>query len=50
MTQTEWQTVFEALRNAELQIEHLHDMFQETATGNRAIARLRAAIKIMEAN
>ena len=36
--------LLEALRNAVLQIEYLHEKFQETGSGNTIIARSRAAI------
>ena len=34
-----------ALREARLQIEHLHDRFQETRSGNETLARIDAALK-----
>jgi hypothetical protein len=36
--------LLEALSEAVLQIEYLHEKFQETGTGNAAIAKARAAI------
>lgn len=35
----------EALINAQLQIEYLHDKFKETGTGNAVIAQIEAALK-----
>ena len=36
--------MYEALREAVLQIEYLHDKFQETGTGNAVLAKLKAAL------
>ena len=50
MNETEHRSVLEALRDAISQIEHLHRMFRNTEPGEAAIAKLKAAIQIMEAN
>ena len=34
----------EALRDASLQIEYLHEKFQETGTGNAVLAKLRTLL------
>ena len=35
----------EALREAKLQIEYLHGKFQETGSGNSALARIDSALE-----
>lgn len=35
----------EALKEAKLQIEYLHDKFNETGSGNSALAKIDAALK-----
>jgi hypothetical protein len=36
--------MYEALKEARLQIEYLHEMFQETGTGNAVLARISAVL------
>lgn len=38
-----------ALKEAELKIEHLHELFTETGTGNAILARINAAIAAAQA-
>jgi len=48
MTPLEHETVLNAIRDANLQIQYLHDRFQATGYGETVLSRLRAAIEIME--
>lgn len=48
MTPLEHETILNALRDAHLQIQYLHDRFKATGSGETVLSRLRAAIKIME--
>ncbi len=41
--------MLEALKDAALQIEYLHDKFQETGSGNSVLSGIRAAIAAAEA-
>lgn len=42
------QEVVKAARDAKLQIEYLHEKFQETGTGNAVLAKLNAALAAAE--
>lgn len=39
----------EALKEAQLQIEHFHEIFKPTASGQGTLARIRAALALAEA-
>lgn len=40
--------MYEALQEARLQIQYLHEKFQETGTGNAALAKIDAALSKAE--
>lgn len=48
MTPLEHETILNTLHDAQLQIQYLHEKFQPTGSGETVLARLRAAINIME--
>jgi len=40
--------MLEALKDAKLQIQYLHDKFKETGSGNKVLAVIEAAINLAE--